>query len=345
MKKTLVALLALLVLAGCSSKNTEERTLIISTWGLSEDLLIEDVYGPFEKQNNVKIVLDTGTTTERYTKLKSDPNSTVDIIELSQKAAADGYKDGLFETVDYSKVPNANDLIDSAKFLKENGYGPAYTINSIGIIVNPNTVKTEVKEWADLWKPELKSRIAIPDITSTFGPAIVAMAGDVKGVAIAKDNGKKAFEGLSELKPNIVKTYSKSSDLAAMFAGNEIDVAIVGDFGYPVIKKSNPAVEYVVPASGTYANFNTLDINKNSKNKDLALAFLNYRLSAELQTQNASPKKLNEAPVNAKAVLSGDDALYKTYGDVAKRAKALDYGFINPLMPEWIDQFNRLMNR
>ena len=347
MKKLITVLAILMVLVGCTQKDNtgEKRQLIISTWGLSEDLLVSDVYGPFEEKFNVEIILETGTTAERYTKLASDPNSTVDIIELSQKAAADGYADGLFEKIDYTKVPNASDLIEGAATLTKSGYGPAYTVNSIGIIFNPETVGTDIKEWSDLWNTNLVNSIAIPDITTTFGPAMVAMASDVKGVDYTTDKGQTGFKALGELKPNVVKTYSKSSDLAIMFANGEIDAAIVGDFAYPVIKAAAPTVEYLVPASGTYANFNTLDINKNSKNKDLALEFINYRLGLELQTQNASPETLNEAPTNAKVVLDEATAQFKTYGDVASRAKALDYSVINPLMSEWVDNYNRLMNQ
>ena len=346
MKQSFLALCALLLLVtGCTTKPKETRTLVISTWGLSEDVLIEDVYGPFEKEFNVKIQLDTGTTADRYAKLAQDPNSTVDVIELSQKAAADGYAADLFEKIDYSKIPNAEQLIPGAKELTKLGYGPAYTINSIGIVYNPETVPFEIKSWEDLWNPALKDQIAIPDIVSTFGPAMVAMASDTKGVDATTDKGVKGLEALKELEPNVLKTYAKSSDLALMFASGEISVAVVGDFGYPVIKASNETVEYIVPQSGTYANFNTLDINKNSKNKDLAYEFINYRLGKELQTKNASPKTLNEAPVNATVELSGEDAAFKTYGDIAARAKALDYSIINPLMSEWTDQYNRIMNQ
>lgn len=343
MKKVLTVLLSLLFLVGCSSGNTEERTLVISTWGLSEDTLWEDVYKPFEDAYNVKIVLDTGTTAERYTKLKSDPNSNIDVIELSQKAAADGYADGLFETLDYTKIDNAENLIDGAKSLTASGFGPAYTINSIGIVYDREAVGFEIKEWSDLWDSSLASSISIPDITTTFGPALIAMAGDVVGTPYTDDDGVAAFAKLEELKANVVKTYSKSSDLAVMFASGEIKAAIVGDFGYPVIKEAAPNIIYTVPASATYANFNTIDINKNSENKDLAYAYINWRLAEENQLQTA--ESLNEAPVNKNVVLSEALQANKTYGDVAERAKGLDYSIINPLMSSWIDQFNRLMNQ
>ena len=75
--------------SGCSSKpegegKTEgQRTLTVSTWGLSEDVLVEDVYGPFEELCNCKVILETDTTANRYTKLSTNPDSTVDVIELS----------------------------------------------------------------------------------------------------------------------------------------------------------------------------------------------------------------------------------------------------------------------
>jgi putative spermidine/putrescine transport system substrate-binding protein len=33
-----------------------------------------------------------------------------------------------------------------------------------------------------------------------------------------------------------------------------------------------------------------------------------------------------------------------TYGPAAEKAKVLDYGFVNPLLNQWIDQWNRIIN-
>ena len=38
-------------------------------------------------------------------------------------------------------------------------------------------------------------------------------------------------------------------------------------------------------------------------------------------------------------------ALNKTYGEVAANAKTIDYSFVNPLLNNWIDQWNRIVNR
>ena len=351
MRKLMISLCALAMIAavsGCSSKPEGEgqiegqRTLTVSTWGLSEDVLVEDVYGPFEELCNCKVILETDTTANRYTKLSTNPDSTVDVIELSQAAAANGYVADLFEKIDTTQIPNLDNIIDGAKSTVAQGYGPAYTLNSIGIIYDKEAVGFEITSWADLWKPELAGKLSIPELSTTFGPAMVYLASDYKGVDITTDDGAAAFEALNELKSNIVRTYSKSSDLANMFEAGEIAVAVVGDFGVPVIKNAAPNVEFVVPADYTYANFNTIDINKNSKNKDLAYMYINWRISQELQSVTAVT--LNEGPVNKNVELTPEQSANMTYGDVAERAKSIDYSFVNPLMAQWTDQWNRTIN-
>ncbi|MDT4761600.1 polyamine ABC transporter substrate-binding protein [Sphaerochaeta sp. PS] len=351
MKKLQVLVIGVLLLlamtavsaAGSTEAKAAPRELIVSTWGLSEDSLWSEVYEPFEKQYNVKVILDTGNAQERYTKLKSDPNTKVDVIELSQKNTADGVADGLFSTLQISDVKQYNDLIKGAQDLVKIGSGASYTLNSIGIIYNPKAAGITIDSWDDLWNPALKGKISIPDITTTFGPAFMVMCSDVKGVDFASDKGETAFKALEALKPNVLRTYAKSSDVASLFQNGEIAVAIVGDFGVPVITKADPDAVYVVPASGTYANFNVINIAKNTKNRDLAVAYINYRLDAETELRTA--KALNEAPVNAKVKLSPELAENKTVGDVAARAAMVDFTVVNPLMASWVDRFNRLMNK
>lgn len=350
MKKVMaLSLCAALLLSGCgaakapeeSKGGSEEKKLVLSTYGLSEDISEEEVYKPFEDQFNAKIVTETGSTNERYTKLSADAESTIDVIELSQAMTAKGIEEGLFEPLDLSKIENSQYLIGAAKTMAEAGQGVAYTINSIGIMYDPEAVGFEITSFNDLWKAELEGSIAIPDITTTFGPAMVYMASDYKGVDITSDSGKAAFEALEELKPNLVKTYAKSSDLINMFTSGEIKAAIVGDFGVPTIKEANPNLVYATPEV-TYANFNTISITKNCADKELAYEYINYRLSKELQEKTS--KALNEAPTNNQVEIAEDQAANMTYGPTAENAKVLDYSFVNPILSDWIDQWNRIIN-
>ena len=254
---------------------------------------------------------------------------------------AKGIEEGLFEDIDLSKIENAADMITAAKTMADAGQGVAYTINSIGIMYNPDAVDFEIKGFDDLWDSRLEGMVSIPEITTTFGPAMVYMASDHAGVDIKSDNAEAAFKALEELKPNLVKTYAKSADLINMFTSGEVAVAVVGDFGVPTIQAANPDLVYVTPDI-TYANFNTISITKNCKNKDLAYEYLNYRLSPELQAKTG--KALNEAPTNKKVEFTEEESKNMTYGPKAANAKVLDYSFVNPQLNSWIDQWNRIIN-
>lgn len=315
--------------------------MVLSTFGLSEDISITDIYEPFTAQTGIELVTDVGGAADRYTKLSANPNLEVDVIEISQSFAAKGVEAGLFEAIDYSRIANYEDLIPAAKAVADDLGCAPYVINSMGIIYDPEAVGYEITSFDDLWNEDLKDSIAIPDITTTYGPAMVYMASDHAGVDIESDDGAAAFGALDELKPNVVKTYAKSSDLANMFASGEITAAVVGDFAVPVITEANPGVVYIAP-NGTYANFNVLCVNKNAANKDQAYEFINYRLSAELQKKTAG--SLNEAPTNGTVVLTEEETGNMTYGEVAANAKTLNYTFVNQVLESWIDQWNRILN-
>ncbi|MGY3750890.1 ABC transporter substrate-binding protein [Vagococcus acidifermentans] len=351
MKKMTLALLtgiAALTLGGCGSGDSgkdakDDGKLVISTFGLSEDIVKSDVMAPFEKEFSAKVTLEVGNSADRYMKLLNNPNAAIDIIELAQGNAVSANEDDLFLELDESKIENVANLTDGAREIFDAGAGVPYTLNSVGIIYNKEKAGKEIKEWADLWDESLKGKISIPEITSTAGIPMMYLASDVAGVDIASDNGEAAFKEIEKLSPNIVKTYSKSSDLANMFQSGEIAVAVVSDFAVDIIKGADEDVTYLVPESGTYANYNTINIPKNSKNTDLAYKYINHRISQEVQTQTAS--SLNESPTNSTVELADDVIGNMTYGAVADRAKNIDYTFVNKQLDSWIDQWNKLLNQ
>ena len=344
MRKIFLILLCMMfimpVFAGGSSESGSE--LVVSTWGLSEDDLWAEVYEPFETENDATVILDVGNGQERFTKLQNDPRSTVDVIELAQLNAAQAKAAGILDPIKPEEIDDFENLIPAAQEIIASGSGAPYTLNSIGIVYNRENAGIEINEWTDLWDPALKGKIAIPDITTTFGPAFVIMASDAYGVDATTDGGETAFKALSDLKPNVLRTYAKSSDVANLFQNGEVAVAVVGDFGLPIIQSADPDVEYVVPESGTYANFNVINITKNANDRDLAVKYINYRLNKDTQTRTA--EVLNEAPTNGSVVLTPEIAANKTVGDIAARAKMVDFNFVNSVLENWVDQFNRIMN-
>lgn len=355
MKKYLFGLLLVsgLVLGACGNSeagNSDDsgnesagsKELIVSTFGLSEDIVKQDIMVPFEEANDAEITLEVGNSADRFTKLKNNPNAGVDIIELAENNSTEGNQEGLFLEITEEDVPNLANLTDGAKEVFESGSGVPIAVNSIGIVYDKEKVGYDITSWEDLWNEDLVNQISIPDITVTAGPLMLYVASDYADQDIAADNGEKAFEALTELKPNVVKTYSRSSDLANMFQSGEITVAVVADFAVDIIRGATEDVDYVVPESGTYANFNTVNIPKETANKELALAFVDHRISAE--NQKVKALSLNEGPVNNEVELTEEEAENKTYGAIADRAQPVDFKLINENLNSWVDQWNRTMN-
>lgn len=348
-KLSLLLVMAMLMmsLVGCSSKdsasNDEVPTLVISHWGFNEDLLWEHIFTPFEKEFGVKIVLETGNNSERLTKLKTNPNSNIDIVYLAESFAQEGIDAGLFEKIDYSKIPNAQKCIEQSKYLIEQGFGPAYTLNRMAIAYDPAKVDIEIDSWEDLWDASLEGKISLSDITSTFGPATLYLASEVAGVDITTDNGQAAIEKLAELKNNLVKTHSKSSDLANMFANGEVALSPSADFAYTVVKEACPDVKFVDPKEGSYLNFNTINIVKGSKNAEIAHEFINFVLSLDIQTTAAN--FVDESPINSEVELSDEIAERLTYGQKIEGANVIDHKFVNENKAQWIDVWNRTLNK
>ncbi|MFC0272651.1 ABC transporter substrate-binding protein [Metabacillus herbersteinensis] len=345
MKKIVSCLivLSLFVLVACTSNEnpTSEKEkpakLVISTWGFAADFFRDEVYKPFEDKHNVEIVLDTGNNADRLNKVRQG-NSDVDVIFLSDYYAQQGIDDGLFETIDRSKVANIDKIYDMAKAPLGENYGPAYTVAQFGIAYNPDEVGKEIASWKDLWSNELEGKITIPGITSTTGPMFLDAASKVSG---SKEfNEDKAFEQMKMIMPNVVKEYGQTSEFVNMFAQGEIVAGPIMEMYFADLQEAIPNAKFVSPEEGGYAVMNTVNVVKGSDQKELSEEFINYILSKEVQEKSAKAKV--DSPVNTDVQLTETEAQGLTYGEeVINDLLVLDMKFINESSKAWIDRWNR----
>ncbi|MFC0469855.1 ABC transporter substrate-binding protein [Halalkalibacter kiskunsagensis] len=343
-------LFSVLVLAACGENNSETEgtetgetqsgsptELVISTWGFAEDFFRAEVYGPFEEEHNVKIVLDTGNNAERVSRIEQG-SSNVDLIYLSDYYAEQGIEAGLFETINRDNIPNLEEIYDVAKAPTGEEYGPAYTIAQFGIAYNPDQTDQEISSWADLWSEELSRNITIPGITTTSGPMFLDAASRVAGNT--EFNEDEAFAKLVELNPNIVTEYGGTSEFVNMFVQGEIAAGPIMEMFFAQVQESVPGAVFVSPEEGGYAVINTINVVKGTENKELAEEFINWILSKEVQ-EAATVSKI-DSPVNTTLELTEEEAAGLTYGaDVIESLHTLDMGFVNEHNDAWIDRWNR----
>lgn len=316
----------------------QKRTLNISIWGFNGDILEAELFKPFKDKHNVDIVLETGNNADRLNKLKIRRGKGVDLIYLAEGFAQIGVEDGLFAKIDRAKIPNIANLYPLAQGPQGKEYGPAYTVGRYGIIYDSAAVKAPVTSWADLWRAEFKGRASIPGISTTAGPFTVVAAGERKGIS-AYDNPKGAFESLAELKPNIVTVYNTGSQLVNLFSQKEVVIAAAQDFVLANIKAAVPTAAWAELKEGDFANLNTINIVAGTPNMDLAEAFIDFHLSEGVQKVMAVKKV--DAPMNAKVVLTPEEAAIWAYGEkTIASLKKTDSAKLNAAKNDWSDRWN-----
>jgi putative spermidine/putrescine transport system substrate-binding protein len=329
---------ALLLALGATQSQTfaQGKTLTISVYALSQDDYKQIVYDPFEKICGCKLVVETGNSVERLAKMEANKASpVVDMAVVSMADALAAARAGLTEKIDGSKLSNMSKLYDIAKDPNGDGMSVGYTFYATSIAYRSDKMKIE--SWADLLKPEYASHIAWPNVTTNQGPPALYMLGK----AIGKDTPdlKGAIEAVGEKKDDIVTFYEKSSQLVQLMKQEEIWAAPIGRFTWAPFTKLGLPVAWAMPKEGQTGGMNVMIVTKGSKNQDLALQFMDFWLSTEVQTKLA--EKLVDSPANRDVKLSDEIANNLTYGEeTAKSLKLIPSATAFDNRAGWVKTWN-----
>jgi putative spermidine/putrescine transport system substrate-binding protein len=319
----------------------QKRTLVLSTYGLNNDIFKKHVYEPFSKICNCEIVLETGNAAERLAKLdarKANPN--VDVIQITDFLALDASAKGLLQPIDYKKIRNLDQVYDFGRDPLRNKEAIAYTVYSVGLVVRTDKASSSITSWKDLAKPELKGHLMLANITGNQGLAQLFMVDRAWG-GFAGDMAA-GFARLGEMKPNVVTYYTQTAQMTALFAQDEAWVAPVGRFGWLNLKKTGKPLAWVVPKEGQVGMMNTMSIVKGSKNADLAHQLIDFWLGKDVQTALAN--ELADSPINRNAQPRPEAAEALTWG----KAQIDSLVFMKPEMvvrerAGWVTQWNRMI--
>lgn len=317
------------------------QKLTISNFSFNAELLQKNIYDPFMEATGCELIIEVGKNAERVTKIKETPQN-YDVVVIGDAFIADLIDAGLIDTVDSGRLSNLSFLYDNARAPFGEEYGPAYTFNRLGIVYDAATCPVEITSFADLWNPELKKAIAIPDITTTSGPLFYYSVAEMLGVEPGKDDDA-IFAKLEELKPNLMKTYTSANDTITMLNQGEISAAVLLDFSYTAAKAASEDYIWVDPAEGSYSGYNTINVIKGTKNKELAEAFIDFYISKEVQLAEAIDGV--DSPVRTDIELTPEQAANFTYGKEMIDGLLLpDWEVINASKAGWTERWNELFS-
>lgn len=333
LKKLIAAsTLALLTTASYAA----DRTLTISVYAFAQDDFQEILYKPFEEKCGCKLVVETGNSVERLAKMEANKeNPVVDMAVVSMADALQAARSGLIDKIDTANLSNYDKLYDIAKDPNKDGMSVGYTFYATSIVYR--TDKMKIESWADLLKPEYASHIAFPNVTTNQGPTALYMLEKALGHDSA--DLTNAITAVGEKADDIVTFYVKSSQLVQLMQQEEIWAAPIGRFSWAPFTKLDLPLAWATPKEGQTGGMNVMVVTKNSKNRDLALQFMDFWLSTEIQTKIA--EKLVDSPANKEVKVSDDVAGNITYGEeTAKSLQLIPSDVVLDHRDTWLKEWN-----
>lgn len=294
MKRILVASAALAVSLWAAPVSAAEK-LVISSWGGSwKDLIEQTVAKKFKAQTGADVEFITGGTIDRLNKAKlAKGNPESDITFTTSHVGWLYANDGLYETLDLAKIPNAKNLVEQAKISPYHVGSWAYVYT---IVYRPDMVPAGIKfdTWADLWKPELKGKLSAPDFDTSH---LVAVAAKLEGADAA--SWEKGSAKLKALKPNFKAYYANDAASQQLMQNGEAPVQVMLSMNAYHIASQGVNLTVAIPKEGAVLGVDTIGIMKGTKNADLAYKFINVLLDPEVQKEIATLKKGSPVVTNA----------------------------------------------
>ncbi len=337
MKTQLITPGALALCLTATSAVAQDRTLTISVYSFAQDAYKEALYDPFEEICNCELVIETGNSVERMAKIEANAaDPVIDMAVISSHDALALAQKGLLAQIDTASLGNFDKLYPAAQDPLGNGMAVGYTFYASSIVYRSDLVT--IDSWGDLFSDEVAGRVALPNITGTQGPLTLMMLN--KALDQDPSDFGPTIDAIGEKADDIVTFYSRSSELAQLMLQEEVIAAPVGRFAWSRFQGTPFPFAWADPAEGQAGGMNVMIMTKDNGNEELALEFMDYWLSTEVQTRVAEARI--DSPANMEVTVSDEIAEALTYGgDLIKSLTILPPEEIIEKRDGWVEQWNR----
>lgn len=257
------------------------------------------------------------------------------VVQMDDPVMLQAVDENLLEQLTVDMVPNLADLRDGAVHL--DGMWANYVQPWAGIAYNTDLLDG-VDSWEALWAPEAAGRVIIPSLQNTEGMWTVfaaAMLSSGKPFAEAQYEIDAAFEKLAELRGNLLSVYTTMTQAYNLLEQGEISM-LAGNFSAFTMPRKNAGspVDLAAPSEGIFVMPSGICKVQGGPNSELAAAYINEMLSAELQSSIAD-------------FASSLSSNTKSTGGVEVPAGigvySPDWKFVSDNRREWSDRFDQLM--
>ena len=329
MKAWLRLAAALLFVSTAGAKSTE---LNLFAWS---EYVPQAVIDGFEKETGLTVNYETYASNEEMLAKLVAGGQPYDLVQPSEYVVEALIKEKRLVALDHAKIPNLANLAPEYRDLPHdpgNKFSVPWMAGTVGVVVNTEKVKDDVKGYRDVFQAKFKNRIVVVDDPHEM----VAWA----LVTLGKDPNDVTPQNLAEVRPllakwlPLVKVFDSDSPKTALLNG-DVDLGVVWSGEAAILHRESKKFRYVLPVEGAHRFIDSLAIPKGAVNVDAAHAFLDYMLRPEVSrliskefpytNPNAAARKLLSAEelANPASYPPGNPKL-GTFRDVGAAAVPID---------------------
>lgn len=246
-----------------------------------------DVNAQFEMETGIKVNYTTFDSNENmYNKLKGG-GANYDIVIPSDYMIARLIEEGLVQKIDFSNIPNYENIMDQYKdlyFDPTNEYSVPYNVGMVGVIYNTKKVEGTPDSWELLWDEKYKGQI----MNFNNPRDAFAVAQFKLGIDINTTDGSEWDRAYDELKRQklLVQSYVMDEVFNKMESGEAaIAPYYAGDF--LTMYDNNPDLGFFYPKEGMNIFVDSVCIPSSSQNKEAAELYINFLLREDVALANA----------------------------------------------------------
>lgn len=333
-------------MAVAATTHAQTRTLYVGmNGGTLEKSYTTYIFPAFEKENNARIVVVPGTSSDILAKMqaqKDTPQMHMAFLDDGVMYRAVGM--GLCQKL--NDAPVFKEVYPYARMANDQAVG--IQLGTVGIGYNKKMFDEKgwpaPTSWMDFADPKYKGKVVFQSISSsTFGLHGFLMINRLVGGT--DKNVEPAFQKwATTVGPNVLEYIASSAKISEMVQTGEAAIFPLTPTSIATLKEKGVPAEFATPKEGAVMLLVAACAIKNNTERELSQKLAEYLLSAGAQQK--AMEYANTIPVNNKVKIP--EAVQAKIGRIdqlMKNLNAVDWNQINEKRTDWNNRWNRMVER
>lgn len=323
------------------SAHAQQTFVIAGFGGPNEALMRKSLIPEFEKKHNVKVEWLPASSVQNHGRIKAQKaNPQVDVILLDYMVQVLAAKEDLLAPLDPKLVPHLADIRKEGRLAGDAGVG--FGINYVVLVYNSKIFKdkkiAEPTSWNDMFRPELKGRVVVRHITSSYGLVPMIMLAKMNGGS--EKNIDPGFAKFKELAPSVLEFSTTGGQAEQFMVSGDGWISPMGADNAQNVMAKNKDLKTIIPKEGTIYMLTTASVVKGAPRGELAQKFVNEMLSPKGQQQVAVA--FTYMPTSTKVPVDDSIKAALPYDPAKKFTEVVvDDEFIAKNRDAWVERFNK----